>query len=314
MAIGGTAGAIVAAVGAFIFIAGTVIKYWDQIKTSMQSTIDYIRKNWGPIGDFIADIMQGVLDFFDIAINWIKDSFDGIIEFFKGVFAGDWGKAWEGIKKIFNATWEAIKSVFKVFGEFVYNVTIKPVEKIFGGLWESIKTGARNAWNWITGIFRGIGDWFGNLINTIIGKFRDMGTKVGQVVSGAFKGVVNGILGAVERILNTPIRAINGLISVINKVPGVSLGTLRTFSLPRLAVGGIVNMPNKGTLVGGALAGESGREGVLPLTDQQAMSELGREIGKNVLVNLTNITTMNGRVIGRELKQVASEQDFAYNT
>lgn len=73
-------------------------------------------------------------------------------------------------------------------------------------------------------------------------------------------------------------------------------------------------MPNKGTLVGGAIAGESGREGVIPLTDSQAMAELGREIGKNVLVNLTNITQMNGRVIGRELKQVQSEQDFAFNT
>lgn len=61
------------------------------------------------------------------------------------------------------------------------------------------------------------------------------------------------------------------------------------------------------------MAGESGKEGVIPLTDQQAMAELGREIGKNVLVNLTNITTMNGRVIGRELKQVQSEQEFAFN-
>ena len=83
--------------------------------------------------------------------------------------------------------------------------------------------------------------------------------------------------------------------------------------LPFLATGGIINMPNKGRLIGGAVGGESGREGVIPLTDQQAMAELGREIGKNVLVNLTNITTMNGRVIGRELKTIQSEQDFAYN-
>ena len=74
-------------------------------------------------------------------------------------------------------------------------------------------------------------------------------------------------------------------------------------------------MPNKGTLVGNgsALGGESGKEGVIPLTDQQAMAELGREIGKNVLINLTNITQMNGRVISRELKQVRSTQEFAYN-
>ena len=61
------------------------------------------------------------------------------------------------------------------------------------------------------------------------------------------------------------------------------------------------------------MAGESGREGVIPLTDSQAMADLGREIGKNVMVNLTNITSMNGRVISRELKQVQNEQEFAYN-
>lgn len=62
-----------------------------------------------------------------------------------------------------------------------------------------------------------------------------------------------------------------------------------------------------------ALAGESGREAILPLTDSQAMSELGYEIGRNVVVNLTNVTEMNGRIIAREQKRIQSQQDFAYN-
>lgn len=97
---------------------------------------------------------------------------------------------------------------------------------------------------------------------------------------------------------------------------GINLGKLSTFSLPRLKSGAILNVPNKGTLVGGgsAIAGEAGHEGYIPLTDQEAMAQLGAEIGRHVLINLTNITQMNGRVIGRELKQVQSEQDFAYNT
>lgn len=72
-------------------------------------------------------------------------------------------------------------------------------------------------------------------------------------------------------------------------------------------------MPNKGTLVGGAITGESGKEGILPLTNNQAMETLGYEIGKNVTVNLTNITEMNGRVLNRELKRMQSQQNFAYN-
>lgn len=72
-------------------------------------------------------------------------------------------------------------------------------------------------------------------------------------------------------------------------------------------------MPNRGTMLGGAIVGESGREGVIPLTDTQAMAQLGEEIGKHVLVNLTNVTEMNGRVLAREIKQIQSEQNFAFN-
>lgn len=81
----------------------------------------------------------------------------------------------------------------------------------------------------------------------------------------------------------------------------------------KMATGGIINMPNRGVPVANAIAGEAGHEGIIPLTDQQAMAQLGAEIGRNVLVNLTNITSMNGRVISRELKTIQGEQNFAYN-
>ena len=150
----------------------------------------------------------------------------------------------------------------------------------------------------------------------VIKNFKYLGQREGEVVSGAFKAVVNGVLRTIESVINAPIRAINSLIGVINAVPGINLGYLRTFNLPRMKQGGILNVPNKGTLVGGgtAIAGEAGHEGYIPLDDNQAMSTLGAEIGKNVVVNITNITEMNGRVIGRELKQVQNEQNFAYNT
>lgn len=314
-----------AAVGAGAIFYGTIIKYWDKIHDSMQSAIDWLRdqsdwveKHFGVVGKSIykgiLDTMQGVLNTVDIIVNAIKDTFDGLITFVEGVFTGDWDKAWKGIEKIFNSTWEAIKGVFMVFVDWIYAIVIQPIIDVFNWLWSSISSGAQWAFNSITGIFNSIGGFFSGIINWIINMFRDLGNAAGNVVAGAFKSVVNAVLRAVERILNTPIRAINGLIGAVRSL-GINLPTLGTFSLPRLKAGGIVNMPNKGTLIGGsAIAGESGREGVIPLTDQQAMAELGREIGKNVLVNLTNITSMNGRIISRELKQVQSEENFAYNS
>ena len=128
------------------------------------------------------------------------------------------------------------------------------------------------------------------------------------------KAVINTILKAVENILNSPIRAINGLVGVINKVPGVNLGYLPTFSLPRLAVGGIVNMPGRGVPIGGAITGEAGKEGVIPLTNSQAMQELGETIGRYITINANITNSMNGRVISRQVQKIMANQDFAYNT
>ena len=72
-------------------------------------------------------------------------------------------------------------------------------------------------------------------------------------------------------------------------------------------------MPNKGTLVGSAIAGESGAEGVIPLTDAQAMERLGEAIGRYITINANIINKMNGRVLSRELQTIKNEQDFAYN-
>lgn len=178
---------------------------------------------------------------------------------------------------------------------------------------QKIKDAFGTTINWIKEKFNSMVSFFGSLISKIVGLFKTIGTKVGDAIGGAFKTVINGILKAIETILNKPINAINNLLDVINAVPGINLGKLNTFNLPRLAVGGIVNMPSKGVPIGGAIAGEAGAEGVIPLTNSQAMETLGQAIGKYVTINANITTNMNGRVISRELQKVNSSSDFAFN-
>ena len=83
--------------------------------------------------------------------------------------------------------------------------------------------------------------------------------------------------------------------------------------IPKLASGGIVNLPGRGALYNGAYIGERGAEAVVPLTDNQQMELLGATIGRYITVNANIVNSMNGRVISRELKQIQNEQDFAYN-
>lgn len=62
------------------------------------------------------------------------------------------------------------------------------------------------------------------------------------------------------------------------------------------------------------MIGEKGAEGVIPLTDSQAMATLGEAIGRYITINANITNKMNGRVISRQMQQIMANQDFAYNS
>lgn len=199
----------VAVAGAIVLIVGTIIKYWEQIKTFLQSGIDWLKGqgreifNWlfgdifMPLYDGIVNILQDLLNWFNDIFTNIKNIFDNIIAFIRNVFTGNWKGAWDNIKNIFISIWNIIKSTFLNVISIIKNIVV------------------------------------------------GIGQTVGNIIAGVFKAVVNAVLRTIESVLNSPIRAINRLIGVINSVPGIHLSPLGTFNLPRLKVGGIINMPRK---------------------------------------------------------------------
>ena len=162
----------------------------------------------------------------------------------------------------------------------------------------------------------------------LFGGIKKIITGIIQIFKGDFKNGIMNVFGGLKDILLAPFNAlvsgINSLIRGVNRirfdvpdwVPGFG-GKKFGFNIPqipRLAVGGIVNMPGRGVPIGGAIAGESGREGVIPLTDSQAMETLGQAIGRYITINANITNTMNGRVISRELQKINNNSDFAKNS
>ena len=161
----------------------------------------------------------------------------------------------------------------------------------------------------------------------LLGGIKKIVAGIIQIFKGDFKNGIMNVFGGLKDILLSPFNAliigINSLIRGVNRirfdvpdwVPGFG-GKKFGFNIPqipRLAVGGIVNMPGRGVPIGGAIAGESGREGVIPLTDSQAMETLGATIGKYININLTNITKLDNRQIAKEQKKINAQNDFAFN-
>ncbi len=252
---------------------------------------ELIKQGWNAVIDGIVNILSG-------AINIIV----GIIKTIVGFIVGLVGEAWAVI-------WGILSTV----GSWIYDNIIKPVADFFVGLWNGIIEGVKNAVSIIKSIFNSVISFFKNLISTIVGLFKNIGTKVGDVIAGAFKTVINGILGAIENILNFPIKSVNKLLDIINKVPGINIGKLSTFNLPRMATGGIVDVPKRGVNIGGAIAGEAGAEGVLPLTNEDTMRRLGQEIAKWIVLNIQLNNYIDGRLLCKIIKKIMNGQEFSTN-
>lgn len=212
--------------------------------------------------------------------------------------------------------YDYIIGLFNKLINWFENDFIGALHYLFGPVGDMLAQPFIFAVNSIKGLFEGL---FGGIKKIITG--------IIQIFKGDFKNGISNVFGGLKDILLAPfnslVSGINSLIRGVNKikfdvpdwVPGMG-GKKFGFNIPqipKLAVGGIVNMPSRGVPIGGAIAGESGAEGVIPLTDSQAMETLGQAIGKYITINANITNTMNGRVISRELQKINNNSDFARN-
>ena len=264
------------------------------------------------IGQWIIDNWEDVvmqLLLIKLVIDVLTGNWLGVVIDFIGFLVLAIPKVWDAIKAVVDNT---IIILGMIMGWINSNL-IAPLKKLFSDLWQGFLRGVNQAIQGAKNAFSSVVNFFKNIISTVVGLFKNIGTKVGNVIGSAFKTVVNGVLRAIENILNAPIRAINSLINTINEVPGINIRRLSTFSLPRLAKGGIINMPGRGVPIGSAIGGEHGQEGVIPLSDSQQMALIGEAIGKYITMNATVPVYIGNRLVMREMKRIEAEDNFAYN-
>lgn len=265
------------------------------------------------------------------------------------LFGNWWGLLVAGIGlivKLVAENWETIKGILGNIGQWIYDNVLVPIGAFVVATIDSIVSIIKTAISIIAGIFTTVYNLIANPFitakETIVGVFNGILTTIRGIfdviagiftgdwkrVMNGFKNIFKGVFDALWSIAKAPLNliigGINALIRGMNKisfdvpewVPGIGGATwgFKIKEIPRLAVGGIVNMPGRGVPVGGAIAGETRPEGVIPLTDSQAMETLGSTIGKYITINANITNTMNGRVISREIQKIKANNDFATNS
>lgn len=310
-----------------------VIAVWEAVKEAAS-------KVFGAIADFFTVTIPNAFNGF---INFIKSNWQALLLLIVNPFAGAFKLLYDNcgafrefvdnfvqnIKQFFQNLWNGIVSIFQGVGQWfiarfteAYNgVTgvFAAIGQWFGARWTEIKTALsavpswfgtqfQNAWTNIKNAFANVTSFFSGLWEKIKGCFVNVGVKIGSAVGDAFKSAINSCLSTIEGVVNKFIGMINGVIDVINEIPGVSLGKIGTLSLPRLAKGGVLKEGTAMVAEAGPelLSMVNGKAVVTPLSGSaknQAMENAGKGGGGYVQnVNITSPKALSPYEIARQTR------------
>lgn len=282
-----------------------VIDVWESWKPLIDGLFEKLNWIWNEIFVPIADYISGVFTHtfeewgkvIETLIPSIEIIFQGLIDFFSGVFSGDISKIWEGITEIFQGFDDFLTGVFEIdwtnsFGNF---------GKVLNYFFETIDT-----------IWTGIKDIFEGVITFITGVFSGDWEAAWQGVQDIFSGIFDMLSGLIKQPINAVIDIVNGAIDRINGigfdvpdwVPFIGGESFRIDvpRIPQLAEGGIAN---KATL---SILGEAGTEAVIPLKrNTQGIEMIANKLLENMPVNsgggtyLIQLVLEDGTILAKKI-------------
>lgn len=195
-------------------------------------------------------------------INGVKETLQGFIDFFAGIFTGDTERTAKGIEGIFSGLKGVIGSVIDGIRDWL-NGLLDWIDKKTNGKLKPLITGIKAI---VTAVFGNIKQTVGNVIDDIKTIFSGLIKFISGVFSGdfdkawegikdIFKGIWNTIIDLLNGAINIIIKGINWLIKQMNKISfdvpswvpfvggksiGVNIDYISENVLPRLAKGAVI--------------------------------------------------------------------------
>lgn len=195
-------------------------------------------------------------------INGVKETLQGFIDFFAGIFTGDTERTAKGIERIFSGLKGIIGAVIDGIRDWL-NGLLDWIDKKTNGKLKPLITGIKAI---VTAVFGNIKQTVGNVIDDIKTIFSGLIKFISGVFSGdfdkawegikdIFKGIWNTIIDLLNGAINIIIKGLNWLIKQMNKISfdvpswvpfvggksiGVNISYISENVLPRLAKGAVI--------------------------------------------------------------------------
>lgn len=157
-----------------------------------------IQAAWQALCDFLAPVFEGAFQAVATIFDTITSAILGVLDFFIGVFTGDWEQALNGIKEFWGSIWDGICGIFETIIDTLMGIG-EVILNWFGTSWESALT---NVKNFFTNIWNGIVSFFKGIPSKMISIGTNIVTGIWNGISGAASWLWNQISGFCSNIVN----------------------------------------------------------------------------------------------------------------
>lgn len=241
--------------------------------------VDWLTANWPKISKTIEESVNRARPAIELVVSLMKNmvqTIRGLVDIVIGIFTGDWGRAWDGMKRVVNAALDNVKAILRFEGDVWKAILRKIGELAVDGLEAALKglVGlVRGALMLAVNAIRGLGDEFvsaargigGRVVQAIVDGLagtRDRVVGLLNAVPGAIRGlgeayfnaamsiggrIVSGILNALQGLgskILAPVRsAINFVVDRVNGIIG-RINSALEFATPELKVLGKTIVPS----------------------------------------------------------------------
>ena len=124
-------------IGAIVGLVALIATKGDEIQAYLQKFDDWLQnifaKDWTEVfGPVLGGVINGFFDIVKSLWDNTKLVLDGIIDFIRGVFTGDWERVWTGVKEIFGGIANSLLNVFKAPLNGIISLINKAIDKFNG--------------------------------------------------------------------------------------------------------------------------------------------------------------------------------------
>lgn len=121
------------------------------------------------------------------------------------------------VTNLFKLLWTTVQNIWIVVSSWFNNNVIVPTVTFFTKFYEKVKKLFSDLWSNVQEIWKVVSGWFSNnVITPVSNSFSQACTNIASYFENLWKNVKNGVVGAMNVVIQSVEKAVNGVISMLN--------------------------------------------------------------------------------------------------